>query len=411
MTRSHADDPGALDASSTRPSIGEFDHLDPRLADTLHGTFAGFRGRCPVAHSTAHGGFVLVTGQDDIAAVAKDGATYSAAVTGLGAAALFPGSGDVIAPLFETDPPTHTGWRRLLQPFFTPAAVEAHAPFIQSTTDEVLAELVPRGRCEAGAEIAARIPTVVVAEVMGVAKERHQELAALGRGLVAPDSPQQARDAVAGVVEFLRREIRERRDRVNHDADPLTAVVHAVVEGRAPSDDELLKHAFIMVSAGFMTTVDTLSNAVLQLARDPGLRTQVRRDHSLVADFIEEVVRHEPPIVATARTVLRAATLGGVDLQPGDRLLLAWASGCRDERHVDDPARFRLDRPRPGRSLGWGAGVHRCLGMRLARLQLRIVLSSLLDAIPDFTLDPGMPPTRTSGVLRGVRHLHLTWRV
>jgi cytochrome P450 len=251
---------------------------------------------------------------------------------------------------------------------------------------------------------------VVIAEVMGVPRARHQELARLGRGLVTPGSDQEAGDAVAGLVEFLRREIRDRRSRDDHGADPLTAVTHAVLDGRAAYDDELLKHAFIMVSAGFLTTVDTISNLLWQLASDPETRQRVAADRELVPGLVEEIVRYEPPIVATARTVLAPTSLGGVDLQIGDRLLLAWVSACRDEQYFDDPDQFQLERTR-GRDLGWGAGVHRCLGMHLARLQLRIVLNKILDVIPEFTLAPGTTPARTVGVLRGIRHLHLKWPI
>lgn len=410
MTWPHKHEP-RLEENNALSVIGAFDHHDPQLADTLHETFADFRARCPVARSTAHGGFWLVTQQDDIKAVAKDGATFSAAVQGLGAAALFPGSETITAPVFETDPPTHTEWRKVIQPFFTPAAAQALEPFIARLTDEIIAELVPRGRCEVSADLAVRIPTVVIAEVMGIPRERHQELALLGRGLVIPDSEQDARNAVAGLVTFLRREIRDRRSRDDYGADPLTAITHAVVGGRPADDDELLKHAFIMVNAGFMTTVDTITNILAQLARDSETRRRVASDREFVPALIEETVRHEPPIVATARTVLTPTTLGGVDLQPGDRLMLAWASGCRDEQHLDNPAQFQLDRLRQGRDLGWGAGVHRCLGLHLARLQLRTVLNKFLDAIPEFALAPGTTPTHTTGVLRGIRHLHLTWPV
>ncbi|MDT7785592.1 MAG: hypothetical protein QOF58_4011, partial [Pseudonocardiales bacterium] len=157
MTWPQTHEPSRAEETKALTDSGTFDHHDPRLADTLHETFADFRARCPVTRSSAHGGFVLVTRLDDIAAVAKDGATFSAAVSGLGAAAMFPGSESTIAPLFETDPPTHTAWRRLLQPFFAPAAVQAFEPFITSLVDEVVDDLVPRGGCEVAAELAARI--------------------------------------------------------------------------------------------------------------------------------------------------------------------------------------------------------------------------------------------------------------
>jgi cytochrome P450 len=386
-----------------------FDHHDPGVVDGIHDTLAEARTRCPVARSEAYGGFYVVSKQDDIAAVAKDGTTFSAAVRGLGAVALVPDAENTIAPLFESDPPEHTGVRNILQKFFARNAVGAHEEFISQVTEQVVNEVAPRGRCEVVSDLAARIPSVVIAEVMGVPRTRHHELGILVRGLVAPTSVQDAHRAGAGLVEFLRREIAERRDREDHQADVLTAIVHAVVGGRPASDAELLKYAFLMVSAGFLTTTDTISSLMLQLALDPVTRRKVTENRALIPDLIEEAVRHESAVAATGRTVLAPTTLNGVDLFPGDRLLLVWGSGCRDEQYVDDPAEFQLDRKRQGRDLGWGAGVHRCLGMHLARLELGIVMDRILTAIPEFTLEPGATPERTYGTLRGVRHLRLAW--
>lgn len=388
-----------------------FDHHDPGVVDGIHDTLAAARGRCPVARSEAYGGFYVVSRQDDIAAVAQDGTRFSAAVRGLGAVALVPDAENTIAPLFESDPPQHTGVRAILQKFFARNAVRAHAQFITQVTEQVVGEVAPRGRCEVVSDLAARIPSIVIAEVMGVPRERQHELAALARDLVAPMSVQDAHRAGAGLVEFLRREIAERRDRRDHQADVLTAIVHAVVGGRRASDAELLKYGFLMVSAGFLTTTDTISSLMLQLAVDPATRRKVAENRALIADLIEEAVRHESAVAATGRTVLAPSTLGGVDLVPGDRLLLAWGSGCRDEQYVDNPAEFRLGRTRQGRDLGWGAGVHRCLGMHLARLELGIVFDTILTALPEFAVEHGTTPERTYGTLRGVRHLHLTWPV
>jgi cytochrome P450 len=104
-------------------------------------------------------------------------------------------------------------------------------------------------------------------------------------------------------------------------------------------------------------------------------------------------------------------TLGGVELAPGDRLLLTWGSGARDETHYEDPDAFKVDRAQPSRHIGWGAGVHRCLGMRLARLELRIVIDELLQALPEFRLAPGARIERTYGVIRGVKAVPAVWDV
>ncbi|KJK43648.1 hypothetical protein UK23_32425 [Lentzea aerocolonigenes] len=396
---------------SLKDRIRGFDHHDQAVVPTIHELLAELRSGCPVARSEAYDGFYVVSKQDDIVTVAKDGETFSAAVQGLGAVAMVPDAESTRAPLFESDPPVHSGWRDVLQRFFTPPAVRAHEPFIRQVTDQVVDEVAPRGRCEVVGELAARIPSLVIAEVMGVPRERQHELAALARDLVAPTSVEDAHRAGAGLVEFLRNEIAERRDRPDQTGDVLSAVVHAEVDGRTATDAELLKYAFLMVSAGFLTTVDTISSLMLQLAGDPATRRQVTADRTLVPRLIEEIVRHESAVAATGRTVLAETTLGGVDLRPGDRLLLAWGSGTRDEQYVDDPADFRLDRQQRGRDLGWGSGVHRCLGMHLARLELGIVFDKILTAIPEFEVEPGTEPERTYGVLRGVRHLHLKWNV
>ncbi|SER51028.1 Cytochrome P450 [Lentzea xinjiangensis] len=394
---------------SLKDRVRSFDHHDQSVVPTIHTLLAELRQGCPVARSEAYDGFYVVSRQDDIVTVAKDGETFSAAVQGLGAVAMVPDAETTRAPLFESDPPVHTGWRNVLQGFFARPAVRAHEQFIREVTDQVIDEVAPRGRCEVVGDIAARIPSVVIAEVMGVPRHRQQELARLARDLVAPASVQDAHRAGAGLVEFLRGEIAERRDREDTGGDVLTAVVHAEVDGRRATDAELLKYAFLMVSAGFLTTVDTISSLMLQLAEDPATRRRVVADRTLVPALIEEIVRHESAVAATGRTVLAETTLGGVDLHPGDRLLLAWGSGTRDERYVDDPATFRLDRQQRGRDLGWGSGVHRCLGMHLARLELGIVFDKVLTAMPEFEVEPGTVPERTYGVLRGVRHLNLRW--
>ena len=182
------------------------------------------------------------------------------------------------------------------------------------------------------------------------------------------------------------------------------------IDGRHATDHELLKFAFFMVAAGHLTTTDTIANTVLVLARDAPLRRRVAATPALIPELIEESVRHESAVAATGRTVRGDVTLGTVALSPGDRLLLTWGSGNRDERYFPDGGQFRLGRGRlPVPQLGWGAGAHRCLGIHLGRLQLRVVLEELLRAIPDFRLVDGVEPERTYGVIRGVRALPMEW--
>ncbi|PRY40323.1 cytochrome P450 [Umezawaea tangerina] len=399
---------GEPGGASAHDLAKDFDHLDPAVARVIHETTAELRRGCPVARSGAHGGFVALTKQADIITAAMRHDEFSSAVDGIGATMLLPGTGGVNAPLFESDPPEHNDWRKLMSPFFTPTAAAEHEERVRVLTRRVVRELRPQGRSDLVADLAARIPPVLVAVLLGVPPEQHDDLARHARSMTSATSAAEAAAAGEAFADFLSAQIRDRRGRPGSDV--LTAVVNADF-GRGPaSDGELLKFAFLMVAAGHLTTTDTIANTALVLALDPELRGRVVADPALIPELIEESVRHESAVAATGRRVLVDTRIGEVDLKPGERLLLLWGSGNRDEDVVDDGDVFRLGRGR-GRQLGWGAGVHRCLGQHLARVELRVVFEELLAAIPSFELEPGFEPERTFGVLRGVRALPVRWPV
>lgn len=388
--------------------IREFDHFDPAVAGDVHRLTAVMRERCPVARSERYGGFHVVAGWAEIDEVAKDDDRFSAAVEGLGATMVLPGVERVNAPLFETDRPQHTAWRRAMQPFFTPQAAAAHEPHIREVTRALLARLRPRGAADLVGEFADRVPLLVTAALLGVEPERREEFGDLARATFGATSADQAQRAGERFAAFLAAQIAARRGAPARDV--LTAVVNTEVDGRSASDAELLKHAFLMVAAGHLTTSDTIANTALALATDAELQRRVDADRSLVPVLVEESVRHESAVAATGRTTREDTTLGGVRLTAGDRLLLLWGSANRDTTRFPDGDVLRLDRGRVPH-LGWGAGAHRCLGMHLARTQLRVVFEELLDAIPGFAAAPGFTPTRTFGVTRGVVSLPVRWPV
>ncbi|ONI88162.1 hypothetical protein ALI22I_20120 [Saccharothrix sp. ALI-22-I] len=389
--------------------MADFDHLAPGVGDVIHERTAELRSACPVAYSGAYGGYFVVTGWDEIDRVAKDDDTFSSAVDGLGATMVLPQSEKVTAPLFESDRPRHSVWRRAMQPFFTPAAAARIEPEIRRLVREVLARLAPRGQADLVAEFAAVVPPLVTATILGVPDARRGEFAVLTRGLFGATSPEQAAGAGGRLAALLTGLIGERRGAPVRDV--LGAVVNTTVDGVPATDEELLKHAFLMVAAGTLTAGDTIANTALVLATDAGLRARVLADRTLLPAVIEESVRHESAVAATGRTARRDTVLAGVDLVRGDRLLLVWGSANRDRTRFPDGERFRLDRAHPTRHLGWGAGAHRCLGMHLARLQLRVVFEELLEVLGDFEPEEGFAPRRTFGVLRGLRSVPVRWKV
>jgi cytochrome P450 len=408
--RESVDDGGGLD-EALREQIRNFDHHAPEVAATIHTFLGNVRAQCPIAWSEQNGGFFLVASQDLIAEVARDHNRFSSAVRGLGAVMLLPDWDDVTAPLFETDPPEHTLWRRIMQPYFPAGVVAArYEPHIRAVTRRVLSELRPQGEGDLVDKVAARIPLLVVAELLGIPADQREQFSAAARRFFAAGSlpTDEARLAAERYLEFLRAQIVARRD-VRGD-DLLSCVVHARIGGEEPTELELLKFAFLMVAAGHLTTCDTIGNTLYVLAQDRPLRERIIAEPNLIPDLIAESVRYEAAVAATGRTVRQDTVLGGVALPKKGRVLVLWGSGTRDERYFANPDEFELGRDQ-GRELAWGAGVHRCLGQHLARLELRIVLEEFLACMPDFELVPDAQITTTYGVTRGVTALPARWPV
>ncbi len=384
-----------------------FSHLDPAVAETAYDTLGAGRG-CPVARSGELDGFVLVTGYAEIREAARASDRFSACVDGLGAAAMVTEMRDAVAPMFETDEENHNQWRRLLQTFFTPAVAAAHEQYVRVVCRETLQELIPHGAGDLVGAYARQVPPLVIGRVLGLAELERAWLSEHVRALYGAKTLTEAQQAGRIYADFLLGQVRERRARPTDDL--LSAMVNAQVDGRTADDDELVKMTMLMVAAGHLTTADACATALLHLLRDPPLRDRIASESASMEAFVEELVRYEPAVAATGRTVTTETHLGAMPLFPGDRLLLVWGSANRDERVFDDGDVFRLDRDRTTpQHLGWGAGEHRCLGRHLARVELRVMLTELLRALPGLRLQPGATVRRTFGVIRGVASLPVQW--
>ncbi|MFD2468340.1 cytochrome P450 [Amycolatopsis silviterrae] len=366
-----------------------------------------------MAKSSAHGGFHLATSYDAIRAVAGDGEVYSSYVSGLGAADVVAedaGSDDnppPRAPLFEFDGHSHRTWRRILQPYFTPAAAKGHESLIRRLCREAIAGFVNEGRADLVSAYTQVVPPLVVAALLGIPESGRELLADQAKRLVAAESREEAEERGREYAKLLLSHIRERAAMPRDDM--LSDVVHAEV-GEAASERQVLRFASLMVAAGQLTTTDAAATMALLLAENPDLRDRVRASQKELDEFIEEAVRYEPAVAATGRAVTQPTTLAGVLLDVGDRVLITWGSANRDERYFSDGDVFRMGRGRTRPAhLGWGAGAHRCLGRHLARLELRVMLQELLTALPGMRLQAGARPRRTYGVIRGVREVPVEW--
>ncbi|WP_326835895.1 cytochrome P450 [Amycolatopsis rhabdoformis] len=310
--------------------------------------------------------------------------------------------------MFETDVEPHVAWRRLLQPYFTPAAAARHEGHVRRLCRETIAGFVADGRADLVTAYTQRVPPLLIGAMLGLSDQEQVTLAEHVRALTAAGTAEAARRAGRTFADLLAGHVRDRMDHPREDM--LSAVAHARVDGQVSTETELLKFAMVMVAAGHLTATDACATILLQLLGDHGLRDRCAADPAVLPAVIEESVRHEPAVAATGRAVMAETELAGVALSPGDRLLLVWGSANRDPDPFPDGDSFRLDRPRGGAPhLGWGAGAHRCLGRHAARMELRVMVEELLTAIPDLRQAPGAAPERTYGVIRGVRTLRAEW--
>jgi cytochrome P450 len=366
-------------------------------------------------------GWWNVYGYPEAHEILGDPKTYSSDT-----ARLFPGSipeslseGD----LTLMDPPDHRKLRQLVSRAFTPKLVADLEPRISALTHDLLDAVVDRDRLELVADLAYPLPVTVIAELLGVpASDQHlfkqwadmlnagkdQFLQAGTTGDHGPEVSEQVEDALRPMLDYFRDHAAQRRQRPRQDL--LTQLVQAEVDGERLTDNQVVNFANLLLAAGHITTTMLLGNTVLCLDAWPDQTARIRADRTLVSSAIEESLRFLTPFAVTARATTREVTVGGQQLPP-DQLLMVWIGAAnRDARRFADPEAFDPTRD-PNPHLGFGRGVHFCLGAPLARLEGRIAVNILLDRFPVLRTDPANPPVfLPSSDMTGVQTLPLRTR-
>jgi len=317
-----------------------------------------------------------------------------------------------IQTLATADPPAHTLHRRAV----FPSLMERKMREVEGDARAVAADLVERARAAGSVDatrgLADPLPMTVLADLLGldmagVAVDDLLGWAFDGTELLAGTNTLermaalQERAAEAGL--FLADQL------ARAVPDPETGIIGAVAVGVRDgvfTPEEAIGTLVILLGAGGESTSSLIGSAVRILADDLALQDALRADLDLVPAFVEEVLRLESPFTGHYRYVRRDTELGGVPLAAGDSLLLLWSSANRDPAHVDEPDTLRLDRPNPRDHLGFGRGIHHCVGAPLARMEARVTLEELLLGTERFGLDPQRPPAYVSSVFVR-RHAHL----
>jgi cytochrome P450 len=314
--------------------------------------------------------------------------------------------------LLWLEPPDHTRLRKLVAAAFTPRSVEALRQPAHELARELLEPLAETGEMELLYDYAQPYSIAVICRMLGVPLDRHRDLLDWSHRMVKMyefevpvNAAQAANDAAAEFQDYVRELIAERRE--NPRDDMVTALVQARVDGGRLSDDEIVSTVIVLLNAGHEASVNTLGNGMLTFARHPD---QWRRvvDRSVPASAAgEEMIRFDPPLQLFERWVLTEDfALGGVPIPRGAKIALLFGSANRDPRVFDRPDEFDIARENAVQHIGFGGGIHVCIGAPLARIELEASLEALRRSWPDFRL--GEEPRRTGAfVIWGLESLRL----
>lgn len=376
-----------------RPMI-DFDHHTAYYAENSSKIYAEIREKCPVAYTSAHGGFWLVTRYVDVCAVARDPETFSSRHDFGDGPDRFKGhvipetSGPLPALPAEIDPPVHNGYRKLLAGHFSAATVARNEAMIESNVHGCIDAVIESGRADLMVDIAALSTTRIILDSMGLVE--------LDAGIVAhpfhelfytpPGSPEYP-SLIAGVHavnDLFAAAIIERRKRPMDDL--VSHLMCSELDGLPLDASTVQGLLFSIIGAGVDSTASTLANAFDYLDGKPEVRRQLVDSPAAMKRACEEFLRYYSTAPLLARTAAQDAQIGDQAVLRGERIALAWAAANRDPEEFENPEVMSLDRAR-NRHIAFGTGIHRCLGANLARAELASVLSGVLTRMPDYRID------------------------
>lgn len=378
--------------------------FDPDVVECPHAFYGELRERDPV-HRVGGTDAFLVCRADLIREVVGDPGRFTSTTgeflfrTESGEVGLRPPLGeaghDEEMPqiLATADPPVHTRQRALLSRILSTGAMKAREGEYRQLLDDALGPALEAGRVEWMSEIAEPLPMLMVTRLLGVADEEAAVLKAQGYAAVEliggfvteAEAPElQARLVELGpAIEALTAQ----REAAEPDTSTITGLCAGALADGQIDELEAIGLLAILLSAGGESTTSLLGAGARMLAEQPDLQAQLRAEPSRIPTFVEEACRVEPPFRGHYRRVVSDTTLGGVTLPAGSRLVLAWPAANRDHELGGDEV--DLDRANPRQHLGFGWGLHLCVGAPLARMEARVTFERLLARTRSITLEPG----------------------
>jgi len=300
--------------------------------------------------------------------------------------------------LGETDPPIHTRVRKILQSSLSPPAVRRYEPYVLQVCRDLVDRFAGRGSAELIADLGGPLPGAVIGYLTGIPVEYRDSLRQYSDDYIAtgneadPEKAQAAADRVEAFDDLFREVIRQRQRATDRPRDLLSALIESVDDdGHRLSEDKILTHlSKDVVVGGIETTTHLVGNLFYDLLSTPDGYERVRADRSLIPGAVEESLRQRGPVQILFRVPVGDAEVGGVPIPAGSIVALGYASANHDEAVFDCPNDYRLDRGDTVRKhLGFGWGIHLCVGAPLARLEMASALLAVTERIPAMNLAAG----------------------
>jgi cytochrome P450 len=304
----------------------------------------------------------------------------------------------------ELDPPTHGLFRETLNPHFAPKKMEAMSQRMRERARALIGRFKDRGACDFIEAFSASYPTNIVLDLLGLPADRLPQFLEWERNLVHTSDVALRSSTTRAVKDYLLHEIESRR-RAPRD-DYISRMLNFEAGGRRWTEDEVFGHCFNLYLGGLDTVTAELGWQFHHLATHPEQQRELRANPALCVVAVEEMLRAFAP-VTSFRIVAEPLEFCGVSMLPGDYVGFPTALAGRDPTAYEAPGEVRFDR-KPSH-LTLGAGIHKCLGMHLARLELQIAVEEFLAAIPEFRLKDGFKTPFYLGNILHVRELHLAW--
>ncbi|MGW2722767.1 cytochrome P450 family protein [Streptomyces sp. NPDC001492] len=321
-------------------------------------------------------------------------------------------SANLMTHLLNIDPPDHTRLRRLVSKAFTPRRVAEFAPRVQELTDDLIDRFAPHGEADLIHDFAFPLPIYAICDLLGVPREDQDDFRDWAGMMIRHGGG--PRGGVARSVKKIRGYLAEliHRKRGDLGEDLISGLIRASDHGEHLTENEAAAMCFVLLFAGFETTINLIGNGTYALLRNPGQRQRLqesigRGESALLDTGIEELLRYDGPVeLATWRFATEPLTIGGQHIATGDPVLVVLAAADRDPARFPEPDTLDLSR-RDNQHLGYGHGIHYCLGAPLARLEGRTALETLLRRLPDLELaaDPAELRWRGGLIMRGLRDL------